>query len=184
MGEATPPATRRRNPFAGVLPLPEAVHWAALHTRARSEKVVARHLIREGATWYLPLARSRRVYGARVRDHWVALFPGYVFYDAARYDGQRARATDRVASVLVPPEPGLLLADLRSVSTALSVVADLPVARPLDEPGTPVEVVAGPFVGARGRLVRREKATLLYITIELANLATYLEIDEAFVRPL
>lgn len=162
--------------------LPAAGHWAALQTRARAEKVVAAWLVKEGATPYLPLARSRRVYGARVRESWVPLFPGYVFYDAAAYDGRRALRSHKVAHVLRPPTPDGLGPDLENVSRALVVQPELRLGRPIVEPGTWVEVVHGPLAGTRGRLVRREGAAVLVLAIDFIGFAAEVTIDEAFVR--
>lgn len=162
--------------------LPAAIHWAALHTRARAEKVVAEWIRKEGATPYLPLARSRRVYGARVRQSWVPLFPGYVFYDAASYDGRRALRSHKVAGVLRPPTPFGLGPDLENVSRALVAQPDLRTGPPLVEPGRLVEVVLGPLAGTRGRLVRREGGSVLVLMLDFLGFGAEVTIDEAFVR--
>lgn len=162
--------------------LPCATHWAALHTRARAEKVVAEWIAREGGTPYLPLARSRRVYGARVRESWVPLLPGYVFYDAGSYDGRRALRSHKVASVLVPPSPAGLGPDLENVARALAALPGLRLGRQLVEPGTRVEVVHGPLAGLRGRLVRRERDSMLVLGLDFLGFGAEVSIDEACVR--
>lgn len=162
--------------------LPPAAHWAAMHTRARAEKVVAEWVQHEGGTAWIPLARSRRVYGARVRESWVPLFPGYVFYDSATYDGRRAYRSQRVAAVLVPPLPEVLGDDLQNVARALAATPDLrPGEAPL-EPGQAVQVVSGPLEGTRGRLLRREGQTVLVIAVSFLGFGAEVTIDEAWVR--
>jgi hypothetical protein len=179
---AIPTAAARLVPADGPPALPDAGHWAALHTRARAEKVVARWLAREGATHYVPLVRSRRTYGARVRVSWIPLFPGYVFFDSASFDGRRAFLTHKVANVLVPKTPLLLGPDLATIARAIQIFPDLKEGVRLTEPGTPVEVVRGPLLGSKGRFVRREKESLLVLTVDFIGFGAEVTIDEAFVK--
>jgi transcription antitermination factor NusG len=162
--------------------LPDAGHWAALHTRARAEKVVARWLAREGATHYVPQVRSRRTYGARVRISWIPLFPGYVFFDSATYDGRRAYQTHKVANVLVPKSPLILGPDLLKIDRAIHLFPDLKEGVRLTEVGTPVEVTEGPMMGTKGRFVRRERESLLVLTVDFIGFGAEVTIDEAFVK--
>lgn len=166
----------------GPTPLPPATHWAAMHVCARAEKVVAAWIRHEGGTAWLPLARNRRTYGARIRESWLPLFPGYVFYDSATYDGRRAYRSNRVARVLVPATPDLLGPDLATVAHALHLHPDLCPGRPLAEPGTPVEVTRGPLLGTRGHLLRREHDTVLVLRVDFLGFGAELTIDEAWVQ--
>lgn len=167
----------------GTLVLPEVHLWAAAHTKARSEKVVADHFRKRGVEHFLPVVLNRRRYGARIRDSWLPLFPGYVFYDFEAIDRRRVFDTRRVAKILVPEEPQQLSQDLHNLAAALAVEPTLR-RRELGPPGTPVEVIAGPLVGRTGRLVRQEGGTLLLIAVDFIGFGAEVAIDESCVRPL
>jgi len=165
------------------LALPEVDVWAALHTKARCEKVVNDYLHALQVPVFLPLATNRRVYGQRIRVSRLPLFPGYVFFDPTVIENKRVFECRKVAQVLNPTDPGELKRDLESLFRVLSVDDR---ARRIDKypPGTPVEVVAGPMKGVTGTLVRIDDETRLVIRVHFIGAAAELVIDEAFVRPL
>jgi transcription antitermination factor NusG len=181
-GRRSGPA-ERREPGAP-LPFPSGVtRWAAVHAKPRAEKVVAEWLAARGVRVFLPLARKRRRYGARVRDSWIPLFPGYLFYDFPAIDRLRVFDSRRVARVLVPDDEPQLRRDLESLAAVLATNPDLRPAA-LDVPGTQVEVVDGPFQGATGELVRHGGMTRLVLRIHFLGFGAEMEVDESWVRPL
>lgn len=54
-------------------------HWYAIYTRARHEKVVAKHLRRKDVTAFLPLISQAHRWSDRRKIIQVPLFPGYIF---------------------------------------------------------------------------------------------------------
>lgn len=163
--------------------LPDVEIWGAIHTQARAEKVVAAYLEKKRVRHYLPLTFTRRVYGARVRHSWIPLFPGYLFYDAGVTDTKVVYASKRVARILRTDDPALLRADLANLAGLLEMEPDL-VRTEIHEPGTPVEVVSGPYVGARGEFVRRKGETVFVICVHFIGYGAELAIDESCVKPL
>jgi len=163
--------------------LPEVDVWAAAHSNARSEKVVARDLERQGATVYLPLRKHRRVYIKRVRESWIPLFPGYVFYDYESLDRRYVYDTHRVCNILVPDEPSVLRTDLENVARALYVQPELEPAEEIP-PGTPVRVTGGALQGMEGVMVRTRKITTLVILVHFINFGAEVTIDAALVEPI
>lgn len=163
--------------------LPDVECWGAIHTQPRAEKVVAAYLGKKEVRHYLPMTRNRRVYGARIRHSWIPLFPGYLFYDAGGTDKKLVYASKKVARILLPDDYALLRADLTNLAGLLERKPDLAKAEIL-EPGTPVEVVAGPYLGTRGEFVRRKGRTLLVIHVHFINYGAELAIDESCVEPL
>jgi hypothetical protein len=142
---------------------------------------VAEWLAARKVPHYLPLALHRRTYGPRVRDSWIPLFGGYVFFDTSKIERRRVFDSRKVANVLVPKSPDALRGDLENLARALSVEPRA-LARPLTEEGTPVEVVGGPLIGTRGRLVRPGAGALLVISVDFIGFGAEITIDEAFVR--
>ena len=163
--------------------LPPVDVWAAAQSNARSEKVVARELERQEATVFLPLHKTRRMYGNRIRESWLPLFPGYVFFDHESIDRRQVFDTHRVCNILVPDEPEGLRADLENIAKALHVEPELKRCDTLP-PGTPVKVIEGPFQGYEGTMVRTKNRTTLIILVHFIGFGAEMTIDAAFVEPL
>lgn len=180
----TPTANPKRPPMpAAPPPLPDVSLWAAIHTQPRAEKVVAEYLAKKRIPHYLPVTLSRRQYGARIRDSWIPLFPGYLFYDRDAVDRKIVYASRKVSKILVPDDPTRLQTDLRNVATALEAKPDL-ARTEITTPGTPVEIVSGPMMGVRGEMVRRKSETLLVLRVDFIHQGVEVAIDEALVRAL
>jgi transcription antitermination factor NusG len=160
-------------------------NWYAAYTRSRHEKQVEQLLRRQGLDTYLPLRRawSRR----RDRRATVELpaLPGYLFVRCTLYAEVRAqlkktagilRLVENAGRPCIIPEDQI---ESLRVVLARSFEAE---AHPYFSIGDRVHVVRGPFVGARGRLVRvaagRHK---LVIAVEFVNQAVAVEIDAADV---
>lgn len=163
--------------------MPAAKEWAAIRTKSRCEKVVAEWLRERGVPSFLPLVSKRRVYGGRIRISRLPLFPGYLFYDMAALERTRVFDSRRVAQVLPSDDPERLRRELDNLARALAVDDS---ARAVEryEPGTPVEVVAGPLRGLTGELVRSGAKSTLIVRVQFLSLAAELAIDEAFLKTL
>ena len=89
--------------------------WWVLRTRPRCEKALARSLLNQGISFFLPLfERRHRLQGRRVVSH-LPLFAGYVFLHATTDDRLAALKTNRVVSCLhvTDDEQSQLYTDLR-----------------------------------------------------------------------
>lgn len=162
---------------------PAAQHWAALHVRSRSEKVVASWIAQQGGTTWLALAPNRRTYDSRVRTSWMPVFPGYVFYDASTFAGVNAYRTRHVARVMLPPTPYALAYDLQNVGTAMANEALLRPAGPLVEDEPRVRVAHGRLAGVYGHLRRQGEETHLVLPLAYLGVGAATEVDEAAVQP-
>lgn len=163
-------------------PLPVAASWAVVHTKARAEKVLARFLADQGVPHYLPQVLSVRRYGARHRESWIPLFPGYVFFDPTRILRPHVFGTRKVAGILVPDDPVPLRTDLENLASALQREPGFRRHVP-SEPGSPVEVVAGPLRGTRGRLVRQGQQSKLVVMVDFIGFGAEVEIEESVLAP-
>jgi transcription antitermination factor NusG len=155
--------------------------WYAVYTRSRHEKQVDLMLRRQSLETYLPLRRT----WSRRRDRRVTVelpaLPGYLFVRCVLYGEVRAslkktpgvvRLVENAGQPCVIPEE-----EIESLRLVLARSFDVE-AHPYLNVGDRVEVVRGPFVGARGLLVRvapgRHK---LVVAIEWINRAVAVEID-------
>jgi transcription antitermination factor NusG len=164
--------------------LPDVARWAAVHTRPRCEWRVLAGLEREGIPSFLPAFRKRHTYGARVRVSTLPLFNGYLFYDFDAVDRVRVLRSYGVVRVVETKDPERLSVELQSLAQALAVDGATPRRVALGPPGTPVEIVAGPFAGCRGELVKTASRASLVMRVDFLGFGAEVEIDEAFVRTL
>jgi transcription antitermination factor NusG len=139
--------------------------WQVAHTLPRREKELARRLIRREIPFYLPLCeqRSRTPAGRRLTA-WLPLFPGYLFVNAAEDQCTEVLETGCVARLLDAPDGRQLAFDLLQIHRLTESGAAL-VREPELQPGTPVRVTSGPFLGFEGRVVKRQSGDRLLILI-------------------
>jgi transcriptional antiterminator RfaH len=130
--------------------------WHAVYTRSRSEKKVAKRLLKEGIEAYVPLRKVLHQWTDRKK--WVEepLIQSYVFVritpeqyfavlnlpGAVRFvffSGKAATIPDRQIEIL----------------KIIAGSAEEPLAVPNTiRPGTPVRVIAGPMIGLTGEMIR------------------------------
>ena len=156
--------------------------WWAVHTKARGEKALARHLFRRSIPYYLPLHKHSWKNNGRTFTSHLPLFPGYVFVfgdDDARI---AALESNQVSRLLPVPDQARLVSDLRRVDRMLA--AEAPVA-PADAfaPGQPVRIIAGPFEGLTGTLVQHGGQLRLVVEVAFLKQAVSVEVDGWMVEP-
>lgn len=157
--------------------------WAVAWTKARCEKSLVEFLENKRVTNFLPLLRTRRSYGSRVRSSLIPLFPGYVFFDSECLSKAEVFDSRKVADILMPSDFSELDSELRQLSTALQVDNSLRETR-FGQVGRKVSVSRGPMKGLIGQLVRMGSISRLVVSISFLGKAAELEIDEAFVEPV
>jgi transcription antitermination factor NusG len=156
--------------------------WWAVHTKARGEKALARHLFGRSVPYYLPLHKHSWKNNGRTFTSHLPLFPGYVFLfgdDDARV---AALESNQVSRLLPVSDPGRLVADLRRVRRMLA--AEAPVA-PADAlaVGQPVRITAGPFEGLTGTLINHGGQMRLVVEVAFLKQAVSVEVDGWMVEP-
>ncbi len=159
--------------------------WWVLHTRPRAEKVLARHLARRGAAFFLPLYERRYRHQRRlIRSH-LPLFPGYLFLHGTDDERVAALETNLVVNVLHVRDQERLTADLRRVlgmiRSGMSVAPEERL-----QPGMPAEIVRGPLRGYRGTIVRRSDGSVVkfIIEVELLQRGVSVELDASMIQKL
>jgi transcription antitermination factor NusG len=160
--------------------------WYAVYTRSRHEKAVEATLRRQALQTYLPLRRawSRR----RDRRATVELpaLPGYLFVRCVLDERVRIRLKKTLGVIRLVENAGapcvIPTDQIEALQKVLERSFDVQ-AHPYLNIGDHVEVARGPFVGARGRLVRVAPGRhRLVIAVEWVNQAVAVEIDPADVE--
>jgi transcriptional antiterminator RfaH len=157
--------------------------WWAVHTKARGEKALARHLFHRSVAYYLPLHKHSWKNNGRTFTSHLPLFPGYVFLfgdDNARI---AALESNQISRLLPVPDPIRLVSDLRRVSRMLAAEAPVTPADAL-APGQPVRIIAGPFEGLTGTLVHHGGQMRLVVEVAFLKQAVSVEVDGWMVEPV
>ena len=159
--------------------------WYALKTRSRHEKRVRDQLLQRDVDTFLPLCESWRQWNDRKKKVELPLFPGYCF---ARFPlAERVRVLNvlgvaglvSINGYAEPIPEHELTAIQQLVSTKLQYDP-----HPFLEEGMDVEVVRGPLVGVRGKLLRKDRLTRLVLAGTLVRQAMVVEIHPADVIPV
>ena len=154
------------------------LHWYALRTKSRHEKLVRDQLDKQGIEPLLPTVKRLSQWKDRKKEIEVPLFSGYCFVRFAQQDKMPVQKTIGVVEIVgstnrPEPIPEQEIDALRRLMT--SVLPYDP--HPYLHEGMKVEVVRGPLQGAHGILLRKEKRHRLIIGVRLIQQAAAVEID-------
>jgi len=159
--------------------------WLVLRTRSQHEGTVERDLQQRSITAYLPRHNAMRRWKDRRIVVRMPLFPGYIFVRPS---------IDQFANIrCIRGSCGLVLAgnkpaampekDLEAVKLLVSSGVSLAV-NPRLIPGQRVEVVAGPFMGIQGELIRVKSQERLVINAYLLGSSVSVEVDSNDISAL
>ncbi|BAV98069.1 transcription antitermination factor NusG [Lysobacter enzymogenes] len=159
--------------------------WLVLRTRCRHENVVEDSLQQKSIKAYLP----RRSVVTRRQDKKAVvempLFPGYVFVQPSPEQYENIRyIRGSCGLVLQGTKPATMPeGDLQAVKRMVESGATLEVA-PRVMPGQRVEVIAGPFAGVCGELVRVRSQEHLVINAHMLGSCVSVEVDADAIAAL
>ncbi len=160
--------------------------WYAVRTRSRHEKRVHVQLAdRPGIEVFLPLRERRSRWKDRVKRIQEPLFPGYCFASFRHPDRLRVLKVAGVVGLVGPgaePEP-IPDSEIEAIRTlAGSRLSYEPF--PFLAEGMAVEVIRGPLMGVRGRLLRKDREYRVVLSVTLIRQSVSVEIDAADVTPV
>jgi transcription antitermination factor NusG len=156
--------------------------WWAVYTRAKGEKALARHLHGHTVPYYLPLKRNSWRNNGRTFTSHLPLFPGYVFFHGDEDDRVTALESNLISRILEVPDQHRLWRDLRQVDRMLGSEVEVDRADVL-ELGQPVNIIAGPFLGLQGVLLRRGNQMRLVVEVAFLRQAVSVEVESWMVEP-
>lgn len=159
--------------------------WYAVRTRSRHEKQVRDRLEARGLEPFLPLWVRWSRWKDRRMQIATPLFPGYCFARFAPADKLLVLKTPGVAGIVgtngaiepVPPE------EIEAVRTLINGPLRYDPCPYLVE-GMEVEIVRGPLMGVRGRLLQKDRKARVVIGVTLIRQGASVELDAADVTPI
>lgn len=161
----------------------DVLPWWVLHTRPRTEKLVARMLLRADVSFFLPLyERTRKMQRRTVRSH-LPLFPGYVFLRGDEDARQAALETNLLANCLEVFDQEQFQEDLVRTHRLLASGAPVTPESRL-QPGMPAEIISGPLTGCRGKILRCGSGLRFVIEVDFLHQGASVEVEAHMVQPL
>lgn len=163
---------------AGALVESHTDPWLVLRTRSHHENIVERSLLQKQINTYLPRQRVTRRWKDRRMVLEMPLFPGYVFVQPSLDQFEKIRGIRGSCGFVVQgskpaPMPQKDLEAVRIlVHSGVKLVVD-----PKLIPGRRVEVIAGPFMGIQGELIRVKSQDRLVINAHLVSSCVSVEVD-------
>jgi transcriptional antiterminator NusG len=163
-----------------------ALRWFALYTKSRHEKLVHRELQKKGLETFLPQRKVTRDWSDRKKIIEEPLFKGYLFVrmplkerwtvlntvGAVRFVGKSA------GEPIAVPEKELWVVR-KFVEEEIQVDPF-----PYLKEGERVYVRSGPFKGAEGFIVRKDRHCRLVISLDMLMKSISVSIDQACIEPL
>ena len=156
--------------------------WFAIQTLSRHEKVVRGQLEMRNVEHFLPTMKRLSQWTDRKKEIEVPLFAGYCFARFSLANRLPVLQSQGVVCVVGSggrPEP-IPDEEIESLRILINSPFDY-VCCPYLREGILVEVIRGPLLGVRGRLVREAKPCRLVLSISLIQRAVTIEIDAASV---
>jgi transcription antitermination factor NusG len=163
------------------------LHWYAVWSRSRHEKMVASALSNAGITNFLPLVTETHRWSDRRKSVDVPLFPGYLFVQIPNSaEAQlQVRKTCGVVQFVGNRQGAVPIQDkeINDVKTVLEQrVSCSPY--PFLQPGQRVRIRGGAFDGIEGVLIGRDSASKLVISIELIQRSLAVSVYNLDVEPV
>jgi transcription antitermination factor NusG len=158
-------------------------HWWVLHTRPRAEKALARQLLSRSISFFLPVSQRSWLSRGRLLSSYLPLFPGYLFLYGDADARMAATETKLVANALPVVDQERLTADLAQVRSMMDADVLLTPEERL-QPGSTVEIIAGPLTGLEGKVIKRGRQHHFVLEVRLLQQGVSVEIETWMFRTL
>lgn len=159
-------------------------HWYALYTKSRAEKQLNEQLIKAGFEAYLPLQRVLKQWSDRKKWVEVPLFRSYIFvnisgaeyYDVLNVPGAVRFITFEGKAVPIPPQ------QMEAIRQFVDTKQELPDVDLNIEPGSTINIIAGPMKGISGELIEIMGKKKVRIEIDGLGQSVFLELPASHIR--
>jgi transcriptional antiterminator RfaH len=133
--------------------------------------------------FFLPLYQKQWRSNGRNQSSYLPLFPGYVFLRGGDEARGAALTTNLIANVLPVVDQAQLYTDLTRVHHLMDSGSVMTPEAHL-EPGTIVEITAGPLAGLEGKVLSRGKKLRFFIEVQLLRQGVSVDIERWMFQPL
>ena len=163
------------------------LHWYAVWSRSRHEKMVAGALTNVGITTFLPLVTETHRWSDRRKSVDVPLFPGYVFVQIPN-SAEAQLQVRKMSGVVqfVGNQQGAVPIQDKEINDVRAVLEQKVSCSPYPflQLGQRVRICGGAFDGIEGFLIGRDSASKLVISIELIQRSLAVSVYNLDVEPV
>ncbi len=159
------------------------LQWYAVYTRSRSEKKVARELVKSGIDHYLPLCRSLRQWSDRKKKVALPLISCYVFVHISPREHYVVDQTSGVVSFVSFNGSPVAIPEWQIRNLQILTESYMELENCMDfKKGEQVRVIMGPMAGLHGVITEIRGQRKLVISVEALNFSMAVRIDPRIVE--
>jgi transcription antitermination factor NusG len=161
------------------------VTWTPVRTKPRHEKKLVEYCKANNITCYLPLLKSIKRYEKRSVEHYVPMFPGYVFCAVNEESYRKLLSSGTIVYRVTMNDISekRLIKDLIALQDfeQMAMQKDV-IVRPEIITGSVITVTSGPLMGITGIVERRKNDTLITVNVEILGQSVSAVIDIGYVE--
>lgn len=160
-------------------------NWYAVYVKSRAEKKAQSELQVKEIETFLPLQRKLRQWSDRKKWVEMPLISGYLFVKISRKEYDSVLQSNYVVSYVRFEGTAAVIPDNQIDYLKLMLKQDnldIEITRESFEPGQMIEVIAGPLIGLRGKLVRIKGKNKVAIELEQLGYSALIEIITENIR--
>jgi transcription antitermination factor NusG len=175
------------NPIGSENETANGIHWYAVWSRSRHEKMVASALTNVGVTTFLPMVTETHRWSDRRKSVNVPLFPGYVFVQIQNSLEAQLQVLKTSGVVqLVGNRQGAVPIQDKEIDDVRAVLEQRVSFSPYPflQLGQRVRIRGGSLDGIEGILVERDSSSKLVISIELTRRSLAVSVYNFDVEPV
>lgn len=160
-------------------------NWHAVYVKSRSEKKAQKELQFKEIESFLPLQLKLRQWSDRKKWVEMPLIPGYLFVRISRKEYDPVLQSNFIVSYVRFEGIAAVIPDNQIDYLKLMLKQDnlnIEITQETFEPGQMIEVVSGPLIGLRAKLVRIKGKEKVAIELEQLGYSALIEISAEDIR--
>lgn len=164
---------------------PLKYNWHAVYTKSRAEKKAFSEFQERQIEAFLPLQRKLRQWSDRKKWVEMPLIPGYVFVNISRMEYDKVLQSNYVVSYVRFEGKAAIIPDHQINYLKLMLEQgdlEVEISHQTFRPGQLVEVMAGPLIGLRGKLVEIKGKEKVALELEKIGYSALVEIEKSHIR--
>ncbi len=162
-------------------------NWHAVYIKSRAEKKADAELQLGGIETFLPLQRKLRQWSDRKKWVEMPLIPGYLFVRISRKEYDAVLQSNYVVSYVRFEGTAAIIPDRQIDYLRLMLKQDhsnIEIVHECFKPGQMIEVISGPLIGLRGKLVQLKGRRKIALELEQLGYSALVEVMKEDIRPV
>jgi transcription elongation factor/antiterminator RfaH len=163
-------------------------NWYLLYTNPRAEKKVADELQKQGFDVFLPLQRTLKVWSDRKK--WVEepLFKSYIFLNTELERNYYNILNTNGVVKFIKFQNEIAKVDAREIELVKLMLGNIEemevLAAEMPQTGDEIEIIAGPLIGTKGKLIEHQGNKNVLISLETMQQNLALHIQSTYIRKI